>query len=337
MRKSKLDGEILISVIIPIYNATSFIERCLWSIFKQSIQNFEIILIDDCSNDDTVSVVLDLIKRAPAHLHNRITFLQNCQNLGQSFSRNRGIKFSKGRYLFFVDSDDEISYNCLEVLSKKLDCDTEMVIGNYKMVGYQNISSFTLKEGIYCSKEIIPLQLKWEIYTMPWNKLISKSFIVQHELYFQEGLIHEDNLWSFCCAFCFKKIAVVQEYTYTYYIREGSTERSNTREFHEENLFRVQLYTLQYLFKNQTVNRKLRYRKDIYKFIEREIKNFIIVPYINGDIEKATYRYSRLREVSGYSLWHFIFMRLGIKSFKRTLHYFMPLQKGFRYYIKKYK
>ena len=327
-----------ISVIIPMYNATGFIGKCLHSVFNQTFTNFEIILIDDCSTDNSIDIAKNLISTAPSHLRERITLLKNDKNSGQSFSRNRGIDAAVGEWLYFMDSDDEITNDCFETLIAKVEEGVEMVIGNYKMIGYQKIDPFSIEEGIYYPDKIIPQQLHWQIYTMPWNKLISKEFIKKHNLYFRPGLIHEDNLWSFCSAFCFNKISVSQKKTYIYYIREGSTERSNTKEFHEENLFNVQLYMLEFLYTNKTINKKAcrKHHRAIYKFVEKEIRNFILQPLYREDQEKSFDRYKAVRNTNHWSFKNLLTIFLWNKHPLRALHCLLSHERGHKLYIKKF-
>ncbi len=323
-----------ISVIIPMYNATEFIGRCLHSVFNQTFTDFEIILIDDCSTDNSIDVAKELISNAPGYLKERITLLKNEKNSGQSFSRNKGIDTAKGEWLYFMDSDDEITPDCFEALMAKAEEGVDMVIGNYKMVGYQKIDPFSVEEGIYYPDKIIPLQLYWQIYTMPWNKLISKAFIKKHDLYFRPGLIHEDNLWSFCSAFCFNKISVCQKKTYIYYIREGSTERSNSKEFHEEHLFNVQLYMLEYLYNNKTINKEAckKHHRAIYKFVEREVRELIMQPWHRGDWKKSYDRYKKIRNSSHWSLRNLFTIALWRKHPIRSLHCLLPYKWGYKLY-----
>lgn len=327
-----------ISVIVPVYNAVEFIERCLQSLFNQSYKNFEVILIDDCSTDDTIATTQNIINRAPSFLQGKIKFLKNEKNSGQSFSRNRGIDAATGEWLYFMDSDDEITTDCFETLTAKIKEGVEMVIGNYKMVGFQDIAPFSMEEKEYNDDTIIPYQLKWQIYTMPWNKLISSAFVRKHNLYFKVGLIHEDNLWSFCSAFCFNKISVSQKKTYIYYIREGSTERSNTKEFHEENLFNVQLHMLEYLYTNQTINKSAckRHHRAIHKFVEKEIRNFILQPLYREDPKKSFDRYKAVRNTGHWSFKNFLTIFLWNKNPLRALHCLLSHERGHKLYSKKF-
>lgn len=91
----------LVSIIIPMYNASNFIQETLESVFKQSFQNFEIIVIDDCSTDDSSELVSGI-----ARTHSQLFLLKNEVNLGVAISRNKGVLEAQGRFICFLDADD---------------------------------------------------------------------------------------------------------------------------------------------------------------------------------------------------------------------------------------
>lgn len=319
-----------------MYNSSQYIGNCLKSVFAQTYKDIEIILVDDCSTDDTLQVVQEILHVSPSYLKEATQILLQERNGGQSAARNRGIHTSKGEYLFFLDSDDTIEPDCLEVLASKVKDNPEiqMVIGDYKMVGFQNIAPMTLEERCYVSDEIIPLQLRWQIYTMPWNKLISKTFLLRNGLFFQEGIIHEDNLWSFCCAFCLDRISVIRKKTYTYFIRPSSTERSGTREFHEKQLFEVLINMLHFIFSHPAPDKKdVGNRTDVYLFLNSEIRKFILSARKRQGKTEAYKLYLKLREAPHWSfsqVWHMP-ARLGKRL--RHLHFLFPRQAGFLLYL----
>ena len=103
----------LISIIVPIYNVSKYLDKCLNSLINQTYKNIEIILINDGSTDNSISICLKYKKK-----DKRIR-LYNKKNGGLSSARNMGIKYSKGNYLFFVDSDDFLDLEIIEYLYNK--------------------------------------------------------------------------------------------------------------------------------------------------------------------------------------------------------------------------
>ena len=103
----------LCSFIIPAYNASSTIVRCLDSIYALALReaDFEVIVIDDCSKDNTIAVTEQY-----ANQHTNLTLLRQSENHRQGAARNRGIAIAKGKYIVFVDSDDETNFGVLNAL-----------------------------------------------------------------------------------------------------------------------------------------------------------------------------------------------------------------------------
>ena len=120
----------LISVIIPVYNTEQYIARAIYSIVQQSYKEWELLLIDDCSTDKSLSVCLDWERK-----DTRIRVIPLCHNGGVAFARNVGISKAKGDYLSFVDSDDCVKSNFLEVMYRKAEqFNADVVWCNYREV-----------------------------------------------------------------------------------------------------------------------------------------------------------------------------------------------------------
>lgn len=106
-------GKNFFSIIIPLYNKEKFILNTIASIVNQNYTNYEIIVIDDCSTDESNNKILELKETKSL---NQLNFIKNFENKGVSFSRNRGIEISKGDFLIFLDADDEFNSN--DILNK---------------------------------------------------------------------------------------------------------------------------------------------------------------------------------------------------------------------------
>lgn len=114
-----------ISVIVPVYNAEKFLNRCIDSVLNQSFSNFELLLIDDGSTDKSAEIYNEYISK-----DNRVkVILQN--NSGPAAARNTGVKNAIGEYIFFLDADDYITQNSLEILFLNYVGDVDLVIGNF--------------------------------------------------------------------------------------------------------------------------------------------------------------------------------------------------------------
>lgn len=159
---------------------------------------------------------MEIVRRVVAS-HPRgavVRCLEHEENRGLSAARNTGILASVGDYLYFLDSDDYISANAIELLADAaVQKRPDFVIGNYEVTGARRWAPpLSLGTGFYEGNALVLstyVQGKW--YVMAWNKLVSRPLVLQHKLYFQEGIVHEDDLWSFKLACMAQSMYVVGE------------------------------------------------------------------------------------------------------------------------------
>ena len=219
-----------ISVIIPVYQVSAYVERCLRSVMQQTYSHFECILVDDATEDDSIGKCERMIAEYEGDISFRI--LHHQQNRGLSAARNTGIDAAKGDYLLFVDSDDKLSNDCLERLMAPVlrDESIEMVMG-----GTRNFSDGDMPkhkrqpepwpEADYGTKEAVRnlyLNPPRSIPPAAWNKLTSRSFINRHGLRFEEGMIWEDALWTFFEMKHLQHVYIIPQITYYYFYRPDS-------------------------------------------------------------------------------------------------------------------
>lgn len=219
-----------ISIVIPVYNAEKYIIRCLDSVKIQSYQDFEIILINDRSTDNTLEV-LSNYQTENQQLDIRI--FTNEKNSGPSISRNFGIDNAKGSYIFFMDADDDFADDlALQSFMDKTEGNPDIIFGeNYFFVDGKFTESkyHTLenKKGIYTGNEILNGFFSTEWASVVWNKLYDRNFIIENNLRFPEGLLHEDELWVFQISALAKKINFLNRKTYNYYYSNSGSITAN--------------------------------------------------------------------------------------------------------------
>ena len=222
-----------VSIIIPVYNVSQYIERCLLSAINQTYQNIEIILVNDASPDDSILKAQKIIDQ---YVGLNVSIITHDKNRGLSAARNTGVKASTGDYLFFLDSDDAISENAVMLLIGKVtQYHVDLVVGSIDIVGASSKKYPSLnlsEEKIYYKSEILNSFLKKEWYEMACNKLIKRDLFFQKDCWFQEGIVHEDNLWSFQIAQCCYSMSICKQSTYFYYIQPQSiTQKKKERNF----------------------------------------------------------------------------------------------------------
>lgn len=211
-----------VSIIIPVYNVEKYIERCIHSVISQQYTGqIECIIVDDKTPDNSIFIIETMIKSYQGNINFKV--VHHDRNLGLSAARNTGLKYATGEYVYFLDSDDEIESDCIDVLCKPLlNGHYDFVIANYRVDKEGNhIYVIPIDSGEY-NKNIQRMFLLHQWPSMAWNKLCNLDFIKKNKLYFQEGLIHEDILWSFNLAIHAKSFYVCNETTYVYCYRENS-------------------------------------------------------------------------------------------------------------------
>lgn len=211
-----------ISIIIPIYNVAPYIIECLESVYNQSYPKTEVILVNDCSTDESMQIVYKFLlskqikgTKIIHHPHNR----------GLSESRNTGINHATGDYIYFIDSDDYITSDCIESfvsLAIKYES-TNVIFGSAtpKPITWNRICISSNKNDIpeytdninWIRKSFAKIGY---IPVTAWNKLIKREHIINNNLYFKEGIIYEDQLWNFRLGNSILSIVFNKKSTYTY-------------------------------------------------------------------------------------------------------------------------
>ena len=219
-----------ISIVIPVYNVEPYIEDCLKSVAEQTYKgDIECIIVDDCTPDGSCAIIEHFINEYNGSIDFKL--LHHTVNRGLSAARNSGIDAATGDYIYFLDSDDEITPDCIELLAAPLkNKKYDFVIGNYETVGSEaQFPQLLVKnDEVTTNEEIRKLYFQRMWYMMAWNKLCNLDYIRKEELYFKEGLINEDELWSFQLACTAQSMYVIKNSTYKYKIRESSiTELQN--------------------------------------------------------------------------------------------------------------
>ena len=213
-----------ITIVVPVYNVEAYIEDCLKSIAAQTYKGkLECIIVDDCTQDNSCAVIEHFIKEYKGTIDFKL--LHHNVNRGLSAARNTGIDAATGEYIYFLDSDDEITPNCIELLAEPLkEKKYNIIVGDYTIIGSEDeYPPLLLKGGaILTNTEIRTSYFAYKWYVMAWNKLCKLDYIRKERLYFKEGLINEDELWSFQMACTAQTMYVIKKETYKYKVRESS-------------------------------------------------------------------------------------------------------------------
>lgn len=222
-----------ISIIVPVYNVSAYIERCLSSVAAQTYSDIECIIVNDCTPDDSMDKVCSFLASYNGPIDFKI--YNHTKNKGLSASRNTGTELASGEYIFYLDSDDEILPECISLLGAEIEKHpgVEMVVGAVESVPYNPYYDLLLYKSpvflrgnsivrFYCHRNVD------EFPVNAWNKLILKKLIINNGLFFKDGLIHEDQLWMFMTSKVLSKVAIISQKTYIHYSTPKSIMGSMT-------------------------------------------------------------------------------------------------------------
>ena len=220
---------IKISVIVPVYNVEDYLTNCLNSLVNQNYKQYEIIIINDGSTDNSVSIIENYSKKYP-----KLIKYYNKSNGGLSSARNYGINKSNGEYLLFVDSDDSLEPDTLNILNNNIN-------NNDILVFNMNVIRNKIKLPIYEFNNRINNNIKKYIVANPsaCNKLIKKEVLTKNHLKFEEGIYYEDlNLLPTLVKYT-KNINFINNALYNYYVRNNSIMNENNYNVKQDDIFKV--------------------------------------------------------------------------------------------------
>lgn len=210
-----------VSVIVPVYNTEKYLRRCLDSLVNQTIEDIEIIVINDCSPDNSKEILKEYEKK----YKDKIKVFHNKTNKGIGYNRNYGIKKVTGEYIGFVDSDDWVNETMYDKLYKKAKTDKlDLVLCNFhKMLEKENnLEEIDANEISYFKNTDLKQtpNLLLDVELAPWNKLYKKELI--KEITFPENLKYEDTIFVLKAMARSKKIGMVDEKLNYYLVRSKS-------------------------------------------------------------------------------------------------------------------
>lgn len=210
-----------LSFVIPAYNASTTIVRCLNSVYSLPLNecDFEIICIDDCSTDNTIAVIEEYAK-----LHSNITLLCQTENHRQGAARNRGVALAKGKYVIFVDSDDESDKEVVEALRLAEEHKLDMVAMHYVHIDQQGCISAKEPieiEGVFTGVELQTKQPYW--CSAPWGYVYNLNFLKESNYPFAEDVLYEDSDFVAVHLYYAKRMMYSSECGYKAYFNSTST------------------------------------------------------------------------------------------------------------------
>lgn len=314
-----------VSIVVPVYNVSAYIKRCLDSIAAQSYNDIEVLFVDDCGADDSVSQIKEFIAKSERDCK----LLHHSRNRGLSAARNTGLEAATGDYVYFLDSDDDITPDCIESLVTPLNLwQYDVVVGDYSVIGGDCYSPLLLPEGpLYSNDDVIKAYAEGKWYVMAWNKLCRREFLLKNKLFFKEGLIHEDVLWTFMVACKANSLYAVKQSVYNYYVRSASIMTSMSIE-KDANIYVEVFDNISKFVKTE----QLEYGRQQYVIIEGKKSGILYSILQKGESNLYQKTYLKFRELPfANPLKAFISGAIGFGYFIRDFHYVLPHQLGALY------
>lgn len=221
----------LISIIIPAYNAQKYIKNALDSIFVQNFHDLEVIVVNDGSSDSTNLILEEYDVK-----------VINQNNMGAAVARNNGLINASGDYILFMDADDTLKPNSLNTMTKMLDENVDVLVGLYSMFNIDSNKVIFEKDSLLTASMInnssidrnIELLCKYRLSSSPWRYFIKRSLLMENKLFFNENSLVEDAIWVpklLCSA---NKILLNDTPFYNYNIHNNSVSTSKKFKFYED-------------------------------------------------------------------------------------------------------
>lgn len=215
---------IQLSIIVPFYNVEEYIEECIRSFYNQDIplSEYEVICVNDCSPDNSVEIVKKLQKE-----YSNLILIEHTENKKQGGARNTGLRYAKGEYIWFVDSDDYVIPNvlnllCTSALNNTLDILQFDYISDKKVTFSNEKSMKTIKSGEeYLFEDNSPIW--YDKICGPWRQLFKRQFLVENNLQFVENVQYEDTDYILKAFLLANKVQYLVVKSYYYRIINTST------------------------------------------------------------------------------------------------------------------
>lgn len=228
--------EYRVTIGIPVYNAEQYIIKCIESVFSQTLDGIELLLVDDKGKDNSISVARDFIANHPKR--DMVHIVEHESNMGVGNARNTIVREARGKYLFFMDSDDYISPDSIELLYNKAEeTGAETVWGSTMRVDSATGEQTPFWEYpdmmLFGKEELVNYEYGTQdtkLLTAIWNILINAEFFRRNNLMFEQNGTLDDTIIHYHMQPVITKAVLMSDFTYFYYIRPNSISNFQQRE-----------------------------------------------------------------------------------------------------------
>ena len=238
-----------VSIIIPIYKVRNFIERCVCSLFEQTLEDVEYIFVDDASPDDSIDILKSCIERYPSR-KDQVTILTHEHNKGLPAARNTGLAVATGEYVFHCDSDDFVEKDMLEEMyraAKEKDADMaycDFYLSFEKNERYMSNPAYETAEDMF-KLGLLGGNMKYNV----WNKLVRRSLYTDNDIWFPAGHGMGEDMTMIRLAACAKSVAYVPKAFYHYVKLNANAYSATMSERHKTDIMFNMNQTVEFLQK----------------------------------------------------------------------------------------
>lgn len=298
----------LLSIIIPAYNSSKYIRKCLDSVLQQSFKDFEVIIIEDCSSDNTADII-----REYELSDSRIKAIYQKENKGNGIGRNTALDYAQGDYIWYVDSDDYIESDALTIVYnhiKKYHSDAYVLSYNNCTPKKNNIKVTNKVEPLIAGNEdnhtLMDYLLldKKNIAVMPWCYIIKKNLLIENSIRFDEsGYYFEDVIFGTKLLYYSDKLTPIKEPLYNYIHHKGSITKTWNKKtiesrIHAYNQMRDFLKEKN-IFEEHKKQFTLKFVKNVFVL---SVLGYVQMKERNKEIEDFLYTFSQTPLIKNFSL-----------------------------------
>lgn len=208
------------TIIIPVYNSEKYIKRCMESILSQIDETFEVLLINDGSNDRSEDIIDSYAKKYPG-----IVRVISKKNEGTAKTRNLGIREARGEFIFFIDNDDFVDDGYFKRFINAIDEKSDIVVGGYRRVEDKKVRF-----------QSFPKNSSWYKFTVvaPWAKIYKREFLLKNDISFLDCGLGEDVYFNIVAYSTAKSVKVIEYVGYNWYFNTKSISNTSQRGFNPD-------------------------------------------------------------------------------------------------------
>ena len=264
------------SIIVPVYNVSEYLRRCLSSLINQTFKDIEIILVDDGSKDDSSAICDEY-----AQIDSRVKVIHK-ENGGLSDARNKGLEAATGNYVIFVDSDDYIDTDACDKFLPYIEKSYDIIIGDAYVEGGKCNLTHVVTEDVMTGETYLLRALSAELASMAvWLNVYRREFLRDNGLNFKFGILHEDEQFTPRCLLKANTVVYSGVFFYHYIIRPSSITTKPDKRKNATDLYNTCLEL-----------EKIYNSLDNYK-LKKLLKDSLVQKYLNMFQVGALYQYGK--------------------------------------------